>query len=215
VTTPAVETEPGTVAGSVPYPWPYDGHLSASRTAVVVAGAHAAAAGPEAGGAEAAAHAPGLLALLAAARAVGAECIFVRHGRRGPLREPGRGPLPEIGSPGWALAGGLARPEEPVVDSRGIDGFFGSDLDRLLREREVTHLVLAGMGLETFVHSTMRTANDLGYECVLALGAAVPDDPALTEAAALMITMSGGIFGAIAEAEAVASALLFSRARKP
>jgi nicotinamidase-related amidase len=67
--------------------------------------------------------------------------------------------------------------------------------------------VICGQWLETGVHSTMRSANDRGYECLLALDACVPYDPDLVPAARSQVEMSGGIFGAVGETAAVLAAL--------
>ena len=69
------------------------------------------------------------------------------------------------------------------------------------------HLLLAGFGLEAPVHSTLRSANDRGYECLLLLDACAPLDPSLTPASRSMIEMSGGIFGAVGTVGALLGAL--------
>jgi nicotinamidase-related amidase len=94
------------------------------------------------------------------------------------------------------------------VRSGGVDGFFASSLDTVLRTLGRDQLLLCGKWLETNVHSTMRSANDRGYECLLVLDACVAYDPDLTSAARSQIEMSGGIFGAVGETAAVLDALL-------
>jgi nicotinamidase-related amidase len=90
-----------------------------------------------------------------------------------------------------------------VVDASGIDGFFGSSLDVTLRSRGVTHLVLAGFGLEGPVHSTLRSANDRGYECLLLADASAAMSEETKPAAISTVEMSGGIFGAVGELSAL------------
>ena len=68
--------------------------------------------------------------------------------------------------------------------------------------------MLCGQWLETGVHSTIRSANDRGYECLLALDACIPYDPDLAPAARSQIEMSGGIFGAVGDTAAVLAALV-------
>jgi hypothetical protein len=87
--------------------------------------------------------------------------------------------------------------ESHGVESQGIDGFFGSALEPLLRRLGIERLVLVGSWLETSVHSTMRTANDMGFECLLVVDACVAGDQALVSPSVSMIEMSGGIFGAV------------------
>ena len=83
------------------------------------------------------------------------------------------------------------------VTASGVDGFYGGPLGPLLRRDGVDQLLLAGFGLEATVHSTMRTANDAGLECLAVVDACVALDPELTPRTVSMIEMSGGIFGAV------------------
>jgi nicotinamidase-related amidase len=86
-----------------------------------------------------------------------------------------------------------------VLGSGGTNAFFESALDGLLRERGRTDLVIAGWGLEGPVHSTMRSANDRGYECLLVADASTAIDESLAFAACETVRFSGGIFGAVAD----------------
>jgi nicotinamidase-related amidase len=90
-----------------------------------------------------------------------------------------------------------ARTGELALVAAGIDGFYGSPLDAILHRNERTHLLVAGLGLETAVHSTVRRANDRGYECLTVIDACLPHDTALVPASRSSIEMSGGIFGAV------------------
>ena len=94
-----------------------------------------------------------------------------------------------------------------AVTAAGIDAFFGGPLDAVLRSRGTDHLLLVGLGLESTVHSTMRSANDRGYECLLVVDACAPLDPAALPHAVSMVEMSGGIFGAVGLTEPVLAAL--------
>ena len=93
-----------------------------------------------------------------------------------------------------------------TVRAAGIDGFYGSDLDPVLRRLGRSHLLLVGLGLETTVHSTMRRANDRGYECLLVADAALAIDDRLRPASISSIEMSGGIFGAVGTTDPVLAA---------
>jgi nicotinamidase-related amidase len=115
---------------------------------------------------------------------------------------PPRGDHVAAGS--WGLS------DERVV-SAGIDGFFGSRLDGLPRSLGRDQLLLAGAWLETGVHSTMRSANDRGYECLLVLDACTAYDPELVAASRSQIEMSGGIFGAVGSTDDVLAALASER----
>ncbi|RAY16201.1 hypothetical protein DPM19_04685 [Actinomadura craniellae] len=94
-----------------------------------------------------------------------------------------------------------------AVTAPGWDGFHGSPLDGLLRARGRDLLLLAGAHLETGVHSTLRSANDRGYECLLVHDACAAAEPPLRAGALSTIEMSGGIFGAVGTSAAVITAL--------
>ncbi len=94
-----------------------------------------------------------------------------------------------------------------MVAAAGIDAFFGSPLDPVLRSLGTDLLLLVGLGLETTVHSTMRSANDRGYECLLVVDACAPLDPDAVPNAVSMVEMSGGIFGAVGLTDPVLAAL--------
>jgi nicotinamidase-related amidase len=176
-----------TVAGSAPYPWPYDGSVPFSRLALVVCGWDQMwlrrAVGPEAPAAEVA-------RLVEAMGALGGHVVAVAHAPR-----DGTPPDP------------LALPGAELVVAAGIDGFWGSPLDDLLRRRRVTHLLLAGHALEAPVHSTLRSANDRGYECLVVVDACSAIAPDLLDRTVSMIHMSGGIFGATATTADVLAAV--------
>lgn len=181
-----------TVAGSTPYEWPFDGVIDASRTALVIAGADADSVRsvPAHLGAE-----RQIARLRSLLGSLGVLVVLVHHDL--PRRLPSA--RREASQP-------LASPGETVVIAVGFDGFYGSALDSLLHRRGRTHLILAGYGFESMVHSTMRRANDRGYECVLVTDAVLCVDPNLHRSAASQIEMSGGIFGAVASADAVLDA---------
>lgn len=172
----------GTVAGTTPYPWPWDGGCPGDRLALVVAGwdprwrdrADAVAV---------AAAEPHVTALAGAVEDTGGLALAVGHG------------IPPAASLG-----------RPVV-AAGIDAFHGSGLDAALRAAGATHLLVAGHGLEAPVHSTLRSANDRGYECLLVLDACSPLRPDLVAASRSMVEMSGGIFGAVGSTTDVLHAL--------
>jgi nicotinamidase-related amidase len=88
-------------------------------------------------------------------------------------------------------------PVDAAISSQGVDGFFGSPLEAMLRQNRIERVLLVGAWLETSVHSTMRTANDMGFECLLVIDACTPGDEALVASSVSMIEMSGGIFGAV------------------
>lgn len=165
----------GTVAGTEPYPWPWDGRFAPRRCALLIVGDGSPIGDPSV--------AAVVTELTAAAVAAGMIAVRLATGRPGSVAQP---------DSGW--------PFGPSVAAAGWDGFYGSPLDSLLRAAARDQLLLTGRLLETGVHSTLRSANDRGYEC-LTLGDGCEAFSAQTARGALSsITMSGGIFGAIGSA---------------
>ncbi len=185
-----------------PYPWPYDGVLDPGRLALVVAGAQTAWRGRSA---RAGIVAAAIDRVAAVFRARGSGVVLIRHAAATD-HQLWVGLPPSPGSTEWQLAV-EAEPGDLVVDTAGIDGFHASSLDGELRRRGIDHLVFAGFGAEATVDSTLRSANDRGYECLTLLDAVAPFDEALGRHALSSITMSGGIFGAVAPSDLLLAAL--------
>jgi biuret amidohydrolase len=191
------------VGSTVPYTWPYDGVIDPARLALVVAGAQA---GWAARSSRAADVATVLLGVASELRDAGGLVVVIRHGA-----PAGRGrrisSLPPVnGTPDWQLTY-APHASDVVVDSPGVDGFHGSALDDVLRRRGIDHLVLGGFGYEAAVDSTMRSANDRGYECLVLDDGVAPFDDDTGAHALSSVTMSGGIFGAVGSAAELVAAL--------
>lgn len=176
-----------TVAGTTPYAWPYDDALAGERLALVIAGADADWASRVQRSHE---HLFVLRALANEVAVLGGLVVRVGHPSR--LRVPA--PLVDL-------------PSQADVRAGGIDGFFASTLDGVLRGAGRSLVVLAGFGLEGPVHSTLRSANDRGYECLTLRDACAVLDPECEHASYSSIEMSGGIFGAVGDSAALLQAL--------
>jgi nicotinamidase-related amidase len=141
-----------------------------------------------------------------------ADCPPAKLRRGDPaLRIGAPGPMGRIlvdGEPGNDIVPELApRPDEPVIVKPGKGAFWATPLDELLRARKVTHLLLAGVTTEVCVQTTMREANDRGYDCLLVEDATESYFPEFKRATLDMIRAQGGIVGWTAPFAALRSAL--------
>ena len=199
---------------SSPYPWPFDGSWSMAGAAFLCLGVQRDAVRECDAGATVAR----LTAFLHSWRKSGGVTL---HGRRG--YDPAAG-LPAsiawrnerraadriapIGSAGWEIDPAVGPADgEPIIDHSGDNAFIGTDLAFLLDRRGVKNLVIGGLRTEGVVHATMRSANDLGLECLL-LEDGTTTDVSGAHATILRITRFGnGLFGATAPIAAVEAAL--------
>ncbi len=99
------------------------------------------------------------------------------------------------------------RPDEPVIDKPGKGAFYATDLDLVLRDRSIQSLVVTGVTTEVCVHTTVREANDRGYECLVLEDCVASYFPDFQSAAIRMITAQGGIFGWVSTSEPLLTVL--------
>jgi len=177
------------IPDSDPYPWPYDDDASFERLALLVCGAHTPWWTP--GAAD-----DNIEALVAALALTSTTLIATRHAP---------GPWPRRPNP--VEPGPLVRAAHLQLQCPGYDAFYASALEIELRRRGITHLLVCGYGGEVTVDSTIRTANDRGFECLLVADAVAWVNPITGAGATSSVTMSGGIFGAVGTTSAVLSNL--------
>ncbi|WP_192499118.1 cysteine hydrolase family protein [Skermanella pratensis] len=127
------------------------------------------------------------------------------------LRIGDEGPMGRIlvkGEPGNAIVDDLTPlPDEIVIDKPGKGAFYATPLGDILAERGITHLLFAGVTTEVCVQTTMREANDRGFECLLVEDATESYFPAFKQATLEMIRAQGAIVGWTAEVDEVMGAL--------
>jgi biuret amidohydrolase len=165
-------------------------------------------------------------ALLLAWRAAGGLVIHTREGHRPDLTDlppakkiRGRSTtcIGDAGPMGRILVRGEAGhdiiPElypasgEPVIDKPGKGAFFATDLQAILQNRGIKQLVVTGVTTEVCVNTTIREANDRGYECLAVADCCGSYFPEFHEMGLRMIKAQGGIFGWVSTSEQILRAL--------
>lgn len=166
---------------ATPYAWPYDGDVDPAHTALLVFTGDTSEEAP-------------------------LEPMHVLAGLAPKLRSAGvcLAHLPRQGNE----ATPLPFEADLTVIRPKLGAFWGSDVDLVLRNRGLTHLLIAGFPFELGADCTMREANDLGYECLAITDCSSGLAPDTFAGAISSVTMSGGIFGVIATSHQILTAFI-------
>ena len=98
-------------------------------------------------------------------------------------------------------------PTEPIIDKPGKGAFHATDLQSILKNLKIKQLVITGVTTEVCVHTTLREANDRGYECLIPSDCVASYFPQFHEVGLKMITAQGGIFGWVSDSARLKAAL--------
>jgi biuret amidohydrolase len=164
---------------------------------------------------------PNVNAVIDSARAAGCLIIHTRQGHRADLADVmpiaqrrklrsalAKTPMLIRSSPGFQIVPEILVHEDDIIIDKTANGAFThTDLEHVLHVQGISHLMFAGCTTDVCVHSTLREANDRGFECMLIEDCCASGDAYAHAAAVHMVTVEGGIFGVVSNAADVMAGL--------
>ncbi len=157
--------------------------------------------------------------VLSVARRSGLHVIYTRHGHVpnsdqpniiGQERSVAAPPFPRTatqGEPGWQIVPALLPHEtDSIIEKSTCSAFVSGELDRFLRSKGIRHLALCGNTIDVCVHSTLRAAIDLDYECLLLADCCGAVNDGLHTWAIESVKIENGVFGTVTSAQAFINA---------
>lgn len=210
-----------------PHPWPRDGKTASSACALIVVDMQHDYCSPgyyieQAGYDTKRLREPveRIQRVLLAARRSGMQVLYTRHARspdNDHLDKPdeARSLAPALsartaarGEPGWQIVPALLPDvKDIVIEKSTCSAFASGELDRILRSQGIRHLAICGNTIDVCVHSTLRAAVDLDYECLLLGDCCGAVNDGLHTWAIESVKIENGVFGTVANAEAFVNAL--------
>ncbi|CDX46577.1 Isochorismatase hydrolase [Mesorhizobium plurifarium] len=213
---------------AIPFDFPYDGRLEPQHTALLAIDLQEDFLSPTGYFARKGydpsplrAILPAVNRLIGAARAAGLTIIHTRQGYRADMADmtpyekwrrkraglDGTDVLLRSG-PGFQISADIdVAPQDIIIDKTCNSAFTYTDLELVLRAQDITHLLFTGCTTDVCVHTTLREACDRNFQCLTISDACAGGDRYAHEAALHMVTVEDGVFGALADSEAVIAAL--------
>lgn len=213
---------------ATPFDYPYDGKLVAAKTALVLIDlqrdflsmdGYFARMGYDPSALRVVL--PVVARLIAAARAAGMQIVHTRQGYRADQadmtdyekwrrKRAGLDGTEVLlrGSPGFEIVREVdVAADDIIIDKTTNSAFTYTDFELVLRARGITHLMFGGCTTDVCVHTTLREACDRNFQCLTISDACASGDPYAHEAALHMVTVEDGVFGVLADSDAVLKGL--------
>lgn len=140
-----------------------------------------------------------IISIIDTARSVGMEVLYSRHGE---LEATGEISASSKGDKGWNIIEEIVPKEsEKIFDKSTTSVFMSSDIDKYLKSKGIKYLAFCGNTIDCCVHSSLRSANDLGYKCLLLSDCCGAVNDELYKWSIESIIIEDGVFGTVTDSE--------------